>query len=266
MKSYLLRTVALSALMTGPSLAADMAVKAPVAPASPLYNWSGFYAGLNAGAGFVNSDPNTSASCVPSGAALSLIICADVPNVNAAGTGPMSHTGFTGGGQLGYNWQRNALVLGAEVDVKSFSAGASRTGVSMGTNGTYTVSNSANTHWLTTVRGRAGWAVNNLLFYGTGGLAVTDLRASNSLVTDYQTGSGSWGASTTKAGWVAGAGVEWGVVRNWTLRAEYLYVHFSPITANGVVASSAAFGYGSAISTSTDLSAHIARAGINYRF
>jgi opacity protein-like surface antigen len=49
------------------------------------------------------------------------------------------------------------------------------------------------------------------------------------------------------------------------VRAEYLYVHFSAITASGVVSDTAA-AYGSAISTSTDLSAHIARAGINYKF
>ena len=111
-------------------------------------------------------------------------------------------------------------------------------------------------------------AVDNVLYYATGGVAVTDISSSNSITTPPAFGPqvvGTWGASLTKAGWTAGGGVEWGVARNWTVRAEYLYVHFDAVTANGVVTRTAA-GYGSAISTATDLSAHIARAGLNYRF
>ncbi len=275
MKSLLLRGVAVSALMTSSAFAADLA-KAPrlaSAPVPPVYNWTGFYGGINAGADFARSgDPSTSASCTPlPGFGFSPIACADVPFVNAAGTGAISHSGFTGGGQFGYNWQSNAAVLGAEVDFKSFSAKASRTGTSTNpaTADTTSVSNSVDAHWLMTVRGRAGWAVDNVLYYATGGLAVTDLGSSNAIANPGGGGfplAGTWGTSSTKAGWTAGAGVEWGVARNWTVRAEYLYVHFDTVTANGVVTSPGFAGYGSAISTSTDLSAHIARAGLNYRF
>lgn len=66
-------------------------------------------------------------------------------------------------------------------------------------------------------------------------------------------------------GWTAGAGIEWAFDQHWSARAEYLYVHFDAITASGFVFSPGG-AYGSAISTSTDLSAQIARAGINYKF
>jgi len=68
-----------------------------------------------------------------------------------------------------------------------------------------------------------------------------------------------------KLGWTAGGGLEWALTRNWSVKAEYLFVKFGSINASGTVIGTAA-GYGSAISTSTDLTANIARAGVNYKF
>lgn len=271
MKSFLLRTVAVSALMTSPAVAADMALKAPRAPAAVIYDWTGPYVGLNAGVDFAHSgDPSTSASCaVAPGATAATFFCPDIPGINAAGTGAMSGTGFTGGGQVGYNWQRSSWVLGAEADFESFYGRASRSGTApnTGVTGVYTLTNSVRATWLSTIRGRVGWAVDNVLLYGTGGLAITDLKSSNTLSdTSAFNEFANWGASSTRTGWTVGAGIEWALSRNWTIKAEYLYVHFDSITANGVATTTFAPGYGSAISTTTDLSAHIARAGVNFRF
>src|SRR5262245_38579510 len=104
-------------------MAADMPVKAPP-PA--IYSWTGFYAGLNAGGAWGSSDPATSVSCatVPgffpyfcAGA----IAQANAAAVAAAGTGSMSGSGFTGGGQVGYNLQNRNLVFGVELDVEAFN-------------------------------------------------------------------------------------------------------------------------------------------------
>jgi outer membrane immunogenic protein len=189
----------------------------------------------------------------------------------------MSGTGFTGGAQAGYDWQFNSTVVGIEADLDAFHARASRTGIGtpplLGAQATIT--NSVAADWLFTARGRLGWAFsNNILAYATGGLAVTRLNASNSY-SDVSagilsgTGAGTWNAAATKTGWTVGGGLEWALTKNWSARAEYLYVHFNPVTASGVVTGTTgvfAGGYGSAISTSTDLSAQIARAGINYKF
>ncbi len=275
MKSRLLRSVAWMALMTSPAVAADLSFKAPqAAPVSgPVPNWSGFYVGLNAGGALARSgDPSTTASCAPApGFGTSYFGCPDALSVAAAGTGSMSKATFVGGGQAGYNWQVNAVVFGGEIDFDSFHVRLSRqgTGVLPTLGGPFAITTSASTDALFTARGRIGWAFDNLLLYGTGGLAETRLNASNSY-TDAGlgaggTGAGAWNASATKVGWTAGGGLEWALNRNWSVKAEYLFVKFGSINASGTVTGTA-IGYGSAISTSTDLTASIARAGVNYKF
>ncbi len=274
MKNLLLRSVAISALLASPALAADLPLKAPAVPVLAPPSWTGLYVGLNAGVDWAHSDPSTSASCVAApGFGISYFNCTEAAQASAAGTGRMSSSGFTGGGQIGYNWQINSLVLGAEADFEAFHGKASRTtsGIYSTTPTSFTVTSSVNATWLFTARARLGWALSNdVLLYGTGGLALTDLSATNSFtdggIAPLMPAVGNWTASKTQAGWTAGGGVEWAFAKNWSLKAEYLYVHFDAITASGVVKDSNGFGYGSAISTSTDLSAHIARGGINYRF
>jgi outer membrane immunogenic protein len=181
---------------------------------------------------------------------------------------------FIGGAQAGYNWQINSTVVGLETDFDSFKARASRaaTGTYVSMPSQFTITNSVNANWLFTARGRLGWAFNTaLLGYVTGGLAATHYSAANSLSdtnVGLGPGVGNWSAAATKLGWTAGAGAEYALNKSWSVRAEYLYVHFNSITASGIVANTGFIpgGYANAISTSTDLSAQIARAGINYRF
>ena len=68
--------------------------------------------------------------------------------------------------------------------------------------------------WFGTLRGRAGYAFNNVLFYGTGGLAFGELRAETFGLSE----------SHTTAGWTAGVGAEFGLAPNWSAKIEYLYV------------------------------------------
>jgi outer membrane immunogenic protein len=112
-------------------------------------------------------------------------------------------------------------------------------------------------------------AFSGLLAYATGGAAITDLQTSHSYAD--ATGndvSGRWSHSQVKLGWTVGGGVEWGVNRNWRVKAEYLYVKFGSINAAGQIGGPSPFSiaYAEAISTSADLTAHIARAGVNFRF
>jgi outer membrane immunogenic protein len=270
-KRLLLRTTALPALLVGHAMAADMAVKA--LPPAPAFSWTGFYVGLNAGGDWTRSDPGTSASCaIAPGFFASYFGCGSIPTVNALDTGSMSGGGFTGGAQAGYNLQFNSTVVGVEADFNAFRGHASRTatGALPGAAAVATITNSVDADWLFTARGRLGWALNNsLLAYATGGLALTHMRVANSYsdnAVGVGPGVGNWNAAATKAGWAAGGGVEWAFAQNWSIRGEYLYVHFDAISASGVVGTPAGAGYGSAISTSTDLSAHIARGGVNYKF
>jgi outer membrane immunogenic protein len=126
----------------------------------------------------------------------------------------------------------------------------------------YTITTSADTNWLWTGRGRLGWLVEpQLLAYATGGVAITRLYDSfNYFDGNGETANGS--AAATKVGWVVGGGLEWAFSNQWSVRAEYLYLDFGKITATGSIGG----GYTQGIGTSADLTASIARLGVNYKF
>ena len=118
---------------------------------------------------------------------------------------PTKPSGFSGGVQAGYNWQNGPWVFGVEGDIQV--TGAEQTFAP------WKFSNP----WFGTVRGRVGYALNHVLFYGTGGLAFGELRAETLGVSE----------SHGSVGWTLGAGAEMGLTRNWTARIEYLYVDLS---------------------------------------
>ena len=104
--------------------------------------------------------------------------------------------------QGGYNWQSGSFVFGGEVDLQA--TGASDLFAP------YKFSNP----WFATARGRVGYAFNNILIYGTGGLALGGLTAETFGLSE----------NHTSVGWTAGVGAEFGIYQNWTAKIEYLYV------------------------------------------
>lgn len=118
---------------------------------------------------------------------------------------PTRPSGFAGGVQAGYNWQSGPLVFGVEGDLQANSA-----------DDTFAPWKFSNP-WFGTVRGRVGYAINNVLFYGTAGLAFGELEGSTYGLSE----------SHTTAGWTVGAGAEFGLTQNWTAKIEYLYVDLS---------------------------------------
>ena len=79
-------------------------------------------------------------------------------------------------------------------------------------------------------------------------------------------GTGTWSGSDTKVGWTVGGGLEWAWSRDWSVKAEYLYLDFGSVSAAGTIFNPGFVGYANAISTSTDLTAQVARLGVNRRF
>jgi outer membrane immunogenic protein len=145
---------------------------------------------------------------------------------------PTKPSGFEGGVQAGYNWQNGPWVFGAEGDIQA-----------SGADNTFAPWKFSNP-WFGTVRGRAGYAVNNILFYGTAGLAFGELRGMT---------FGGMSESHTNAGWTGGVGAEFGVARNWSAKIEYLYVDLSD---SQFVVTGAQNGYRFGL----------VRAGVNYHF
>jgi outer membrane immunogenic protein len=140
-------------------------------------------------------------------------------------------SGFAGGVQGGYNFQNGPWVFGIEGDLEL-----------TGANDTFAPWKFSNP-WFGTVRGRAGYAFNNILFYGTGGLAFGELRGETFGLSE----------SHTSAGWTLGVGTEFGLAPNWSAKLEYLYVDLSDNNfAITGVSNNYRFG--------------VIRAGVNYHF
>jgi outer membrane immunogenic protein len=261
--------------VSGVALAADLPLKAPAPIAAPPL-WTGFYAGLNAGGNWGHSDSST--EVVSGGDFFASPICFPPANgcvvntidVHTAGAQRTDTSGFTGGAQAGYNWQTGNLVLGLEGDIDYFrSAGTSSktVGLVSGRAGHVIVTSSMSTDWLFTLRPRVGWAVDNWLFYGTGGLAVTDLKPSWTF-NETAFGNSAVGSFTdTKAGWTVGAGIETMLPGKWILGAEYLFVKFD--NASQTVPVVLPLGGGPApqnFSHSADLESNIVRARVSKGF
>lgn len=195
-----------------PRRAQPMPAKAPVYVVQS-YNWTGPYIGINGGGGWGRS--NFSAPFSTGGA--------------------FNTSGGLVGGTLGYNWQAGQAVFGVEGDLdwSNIRGSAPCAGTTCSTRN----------HWLSTVRGRLGYAADRFMPYVTGGLAVGDIKTSI---------AGVGNASSTKTGWTAGGGIEAALTGPWTAKLEYLYVDL---------------GRGATIAGSNaSFRSNIVRAGLNYRF
>lgn len=241
--------------------------------------FGGGYIGLNAGAAWGSSAYATNPNCPPSPSNPTFCQAAPDPSavdgtaVAASGTGELSPAGFTGGIQAGYNWQDGHIVFGGEGDFGAFdlSESASPTGVFpspfLGT--TYALNESMSTQWLATLRARLGYTVApHLLLYATGGIAFTDFKftssySDNAIGGGFPGGTGFGKKSDVATGWTLGGGGEWLLDGRWSIKAEYLYLDFG--SAKVAVPTSNTPFFTQTMQVDADLSAQVARVGINYR-
>jgi len=241
----------------GAASAADMAVKARPVAIEPGYNWSGWYVGLNGGGAWDNSTGHLDT------------FSSDFVGPVAAGVVPTNlgakHEGGFGGGQVGYNWQRDRWVFGLETDFQGADIGRTNTIFFPGDGLFVPTVTTARDHidWFGTVRGRIGWAANNVLLYGTGGFAYGDVNSSvRVLGTPPTTGNFAGNVTDTRFGWAAGAGVEWGITPNWTVKGEYLHIDLG---SSNVTMTDPQFPLGSA-TYRFHHEMDTVRAGVNYKW
>ncbi|MCX5578712.1 outer membrane protein [Kaistia terrae] len=257
--------LATTLLVASPALAADLTYEpaaAPVAAAAP-FSWTGFYIGLNAGYGWGDID-TTENSMTTNGRLVGI----GQGNLGQFITFPgadssSSVDGILGGAQIGYNYQIDNWVLGAEADYQAADLKTSSSFLGS-VQGPY-YQTSAELQSFGTVRARVGYAIDNVLIYGTGGLAVGQAKAGLSVqggVPGAFTGPEyAQSNSKTMVGYAIGAGAEWAIAHsNWSVKAEYLYTDFGSKTFDFD------FGAGDKASSRGDVSASIVRAGLNYRF
>jgi len=259
-------TVALGAATAS---AADLAprtyTKAPVMVA-PVYNWTGFYVGLNAGGAWNESNMTTSTIFSPIG----YFATTSVPAIGTVGNQNINRSGFTGGATAGYNWQVGGAVLGVETDFNYVGIRGSSTGTALYpccAPSTFTVNSSESTDWLWTLRGRVGFlATPALLLYGTGGLAVADVKASYLFTDTFGPARESAAISTTRYGWTAGAGGEYALMNGWSIKAEYLYVDLGRASTTSTNLVTPTHFPANVFTHTVDLRSNIGRVGINYKF
>jgi outer membrane immunogenic protein len=283
MRALALASVAFVAFGASQALAADMPAKAPPVPVVVPFSWTGFYIGLNAGGAWSDRDigyslpPFTSgvvATCgAPAGVALPAPTTANLSATCSDGSS------FTGGGQIGYNWQTGAFVLGVEGDVMwrdldtvQFTRFGTNTtaGAPMGSVATDTAYHRSNQGTVGTVRARLGYAPDRWLLYITGGVAVGETSASVIEVLAPGNACPAFGAtcrgasvSDTRVGYAVGGGFEWAFANNWSVGAEYLFIDLG--TTDITLTPTGGFFSNTSVS-SFDHQSHTARAKLNYRF
>jgi outer membrane immunogenic protein len=158
---------------------------------SPLYNWTGFYIGINGGGAWGTADWDA------------------IP-------GSFDTSGGMVGGTVGYNWQTGPWVLGLEGDADWANIeGSSTAGTCAG------LACKTENNFLATVRGRLGYAFDRVLPYITGGLAVGNIKNSY---------PGFTTVDETNAGWTIGGGVEFAFAPNWSAKVEYLHVDLGDVS------------------------------------
>jgi outer membrane immunogenic protein len=204
MKTTLLAGAAFS-LLTASAFGADLEMPIKVPPAPPPFTWTGCYAGGQVGGGFGQKDLNDSAGIV------SPLTGFTSANLNISG--------YMLGGQIGCDYQfASNWVAGVEGSATGGNIGGSTTVAVPGDNATF----SEKTDLLTSATVRVGYAWNDWLLYAKGGVAwASDRYSAFDVLATYD-----FEGLETRFGWTAGAGVEWALWNDWSIKLEYDYYGF----------------------------------------
>jgi outer membrane immunogenic protein len=248
MKKFFLVTVGIGAIVVSiPSFAADLArrapapyTKAPSAVVATVYDWSGFYAGLNAGGG-------SSRNCwgLVQNAGVAVNAAANREGCNSAG-------GAAVGGQIGYRYQMANWVFGVEAqgDWANFS-GSNRNQLLT------TLNDRSRVNGFGLFTGQVGYAVNNVLAYVKGGAAVVGDKYDTTTIA---TGALVDSAKSTRWGGTVGAGLEYGFSPNWTVGVEYDHIFLGNKNLNFATAA------GTTMTHNISQDADIGLLRVNYKF
>ena len=272
--------------LAGPATSAPLYTKA--VPAAVGGNWSGWYAGLNAG--YIDGSRRLNTDAVVT---QNSTTPRTAPAMASGATSELStgNGGFVGGAQFGYNYVVSPLfIAGIEADIQGSSLrGSASTSTQVPTDtvfgpgtGTWqtTIAASRGLDYIGTVRGRLGATLTpGLLLYVTGGLAYGGVKSSTTInqttaIAGVPPNAASRSFSDNRAGYAVGGGGEWMFLPKWSIKGEYLYYDLGSAnygTGNFFVAEGPTnlpgFGVaGIAMSTRARFNGNIARVGLNYHF
>jgi iron complex outermembrane recepter protein len=235
-----------------PVFAAEKSQPTKATPASwvppAAVNWTGVYVGVNGGFTFGGSDWTDS--------------------LTGTSSNIFNTSGFVFGGTAGANYQAGPWVFGVEGDGDWSDSNGFGTIITTSTSSLCAGGCLTKNSWLATARGRAGYAFDRFLVYGTGGAAFGNIQANFSThpVT-----------TSTEAGWTAGGGVEYALGSGWSAKAEYLFVDLGngscttdcaiqTVNTNPATQGTTPFGPPIIPDVSIKFNESIVRAGLNYKF
>ena len=177
------------------------------------------------------------------------------------GSNSATGSGWVAGAQAGYNWQQGSWVYGLETDLSGTGLKSSMSGgLVTPCTGDFATTNSK-IDWYGTFRGRAGWVAGNFLIYGTGGLAYGHVDLSSTFMSAIGQ-SLSADTSSVRAGWVAGAGIEYLLRPDLTLNIGYQYVDLGTVSLIGSSPSAPNLG----LTASAHAAFSVVTVGFNWRF
>ena len=247
MKKILLGTVGLLALsLSAPASAADLAArpyaKAPVLAPAPVYNWTGFYAGIQGGGGWGTSKETYF----------------NAPNsATFVGTQNYDTSGGFVGGVAGFNWQSGAFVVGIEGDYHWADISGRSAVVNVGP------PNLGDTYFTKLrgfgdIKGRVGYAAGPVLWFVSGGAAIGDIQHRYDAALNGGAGN-TFVQNDTRWGWTVGAGLEYMFAQNWSAKVEYNYIDLGRSTINYAAPPTT-------IRSEWTDTFHTIKAGVNYHF
>jgi outer membrane immunogenic protein len=244
MKRLLATTAFLAAAVN--AQAAALPARAPYlkAPVAMIYDWSGFYIGVNAGVGMGRDYTRL-----------------DIPGGPSAEASYLNPQGGLGGGQIGYNWHSTdstllggRIVFGVEADIQGTGLSDDHTCL-LGCLPAQATQFNQKFDWFGTVRGRVGLATGPVLSYITGGWAYGSVKTT---LTETIGGTSVFSSDQNRSGWAWGSGVEASLGGNWTGKIEHLYLNLGDRQDTFAL-------NGQPQTLSTDIREHIFRVGLNYR-
>jgi outer membrane immunogenic protein len=241
MKKLLLGAIGLAAVsMTAPATAADLAArpytKAPPPMVAAIYDWSGFYLGLNGGGGWAHK------------------CWTDITAGARVSEGCHDASGGMAGGQLGYRWQAASWVFGLEAqgDWANFK----------GSNASLFLANTTNQTRIDAFglfTGQVGYAWSNVLWYVKGGAAVANDKYQGFTTL---TGIAFDSVNNTRWGGVVGTGLEMGFAPNWSVAVEYDHIFMGTSNLNFLSTTTQLFSRTDSIKQDVDM----ATVRVNYRW
>jgi outer membrane immunogenic protein len=254
------------ATLTAAASAADLPRRAlPPAPIPvPIFTWTGTYFGVNAGYITTTQDTVRTAGVFPGNDGVRI--------GNRPAALPLPQDGFTGGGQLGYNYQFTpgaGFVVGVETDASYTDL--NRTRRVAGQSGGISTYRQAG-DFLGTVRGRVGYAFDRVLVYGTGGFAYASVKDRAAFQTPAGEPTFFGSRARIDTGYAAGGGIEYALPTDSflnvfhsnavTVKAEALYYNLGSST---VLLPAIGRGQGAYV-TRFQNEGVLGRVGLNYKF